>query len=488
LSESGPAISKAAPSPEPDDQSAAEAAAEAFEAAQAAAEALIKAHLTGSPPVPSTKQPQPSGDKTANPAQSDPTKSAPPKVEPPAPIQQAAKTDAAQAPVEARSNAATAPPVAPKPGNPAQQAPATTAPTVAPTKLRKAAKKTAAPSNWSLASAKTAASSKSGTEDAKPAAKPSKRGRVLAIVLASVAATLVAVLAVAAVFVNRVEHSLTENLDHEDLMPTDTAPHPTKEQAAGNALNIVVMGYDSRDPSVQRSGTFRILHLSAKRDQAYFIAVPRETRVSIPRHGNEMIGAAYSIGGSKLAVSTLENLTDTQMDHAALADVQGFAKLTDEVGGVTVYNKTAFTAHGFYYPKGNIALSGERAIYFVGASKTLARGDFDRATNERNVVRAILAKTLSAKTMSDPARLFSVVSGAAEHLTVDKGLTNAKLRSTIFSLRLSNKDVHLMKAPVVEKRTKNRTRIVIDQAKMSELRTALRNDKVDEYLAKYPQG
>jgi len=90
--------------------------------------------------------------------------------------------------------------------------------------------------------------------------------------------------------------------------------------------------------------------------------------------------------------------------------------------------------------------------------------------------------------MSDPARLFSVVSGAAEHLTVDKGLTNGKIRSTIFSLRLSNKDVHLMKSPVVEKRTKNGTRIVIDQAKMSELRTALRNDRVDEYLAKYPQG
>ena len=89
--------------------------------------------------------------------------------------------------------------------------------------------------------------------------------------------------------------------------------------------------------------------------------------------------------------------------------------------------------------------------------------------------------------MSDPERLFSVVSGAAEHLTVDKGLTNAKIRSTIFSLRLSNKDVHLMKAPVVEKRTKNGMRVVVDKAKLGELRTALRNDSVDEYLAKYPQ-
>ena len=116
-----------------------------------------------------------------------------------------------------------------------------------------------------------------------------------------------------------------------------------------------------------------ILHLSAKRDQAYFITFPRDTWVSIPGRGTNRINAAYALGGPKLAVSTLEKLTDTRMDHAARVDFQGFAKLTDEVGGVTVYNKTAFTAHGFDYPAGNIRLSGERAIYFVGERRQLPR-------------------------------------------------------------------------------------------------------------------
>jgi polyisoprenyl-teichoic acid--peptidoglycan teichoic acid transferase len=299
---------------------------------------------------------------------------------------------------------------------------------------------------------------------------------------------LVAVLAVAAIFVTQVERSMTESLDRDDLMP-DTAPHPTKEQAAADALNFVVMGYDSREPRVTRSGSLMILHLNAKRDQAYFISFPRDTWVSIPGHGNNKINAAYGIGGPKLTVSTLENLTDTQMDHAAMLDFRGFAKLTDEVGGVTVYNKTAFTAHGFDYPKGNITVSGERAIYFVGERRALPRGDFDRATNERNVVRGIIAKTLSTKIITDPTRLVSVVSGAAEHLTVDKGLTDSKIRNTVLSLRLSNKDVHLMKAPVSGKATKRGQPVdVVDKAKLAELRIALREDRVDEYLAKYPQG
>jgi LCP family protein required for cell wall assembly len=311
---------------------------------------------------------------------------------------------------------------------------------------------------------------------------------VLPIVLASVAATLVAVLAVAAIFVNRVEQSMTQNLDREDLMPV-TAPHPTKEQAAAGAVNFVVMGYDSREPSVERSSSLMILHLNAQRDQAYFITFPRDMWVSVPGRGNDRINAAYVIGGSQLAVSTLENLTDTQMDHAALVDVQGFARLTDEVGGVTVYNKTAFQSHGFDYPKGNITVSGARALYFVGERNSLPRGDFDRATNERNLVRAIIAKTLSGKIITDPGRLVSVVGGAAEHLTVDKGLTNSTIRGLALSLRLSNKDVHLMKAPVAGKaRRRGQPVYIVDRAKLAELRIALREDKVNEYLAKYPQG
>ena len=362
-----------------------------------------------------------------------------------------------------------------------------TAQTAAPTQPEPARSQAPAPSE---SSAKAADPGRPSPPETVPAPKPAKRRRVLPIVLASVAATLVAVLAVAAIFVKQVERSMTESLEREDLMPTDSSTaHPTKEQAAADALNFVVMGYDSGDPSVTRSGSLMILHLNAERDQAYFISFPRDTWVSIPGQGTNKINAAYGLGGSKLTVSTLENLTDTRMDHAAMVNFQGFAKLTDEVGGVTVYNKTAFSSQGFHYPKGNITLSGERAIRFVGERRALPRGDFDRAANERNVVRAIIAKTLSPKVITDPGRLFSVVSGAAEHLTVDKGLTDAKIRNTVLSLRLTNKDVHLMQAPVSGKAIKRGQRVdVVDKAKLAELRTALRNDTVHEYLAKYPQG
>jgi len=335
---------------------------------------------------------------------------------------------------------------------------------------------------------------------AEPVVTPARRRRVLSIVLASVVSTLVAILAIAAISIYRVDRSLSQSLDREDLMPTDsstalhptkgqTAVRPTKAQGAADALNFVLMGYDSRDAGVGRAGSLMILHLSANRDEAYVISFSGDTWVSIPGHGNNKMSAAYGLGGPKLTVSTLETVTGTRMDHAALVDFQGFARLTDEVGGVTVYNKTAFSSHGFNYPKGNITISGERAVYFVGERRALPGGDFDRAANERNLVKAIIAKTLSASIITDPRRLVSVLSGAAEHLTVDNGLTNSKINSMVLSLRLTDNDVHLIKAPSSGKATKKGQRVdVIDVAKLAELRTALREDEVNEYVAKYPQG
>jgi polyisoprenyl-teichoic acid--peptidoglycan teichoic acid transferase len=440
------------------------------------------AQPNGARPVLPTKPAQPSAAQATAPTKPGPAATAPPPAAPTKPTQ----TNAAQ----------TAAPIEPGPGV-TQQAPPPKAvqpgviQTAVATKPSPASAQAAALGETSLSSAPAAVPNWPSPADAEPAAAPPKRRRVLLIVLGSVAATLVAVLAIAAIFVSRVESSLTQNLDREDLMPTDssTAPHPTKEPAAANALNFVVMGHDSRDPSIAHSGSLMILHLSAKRDQAYFISFPRDTWVSIPGHGTNKINAAYGIGGTKLTVSTLEKLTDTRMDHAALVDFQGFAKLTDEVGGVTVYNKTAFSSHGVHYPQGNITVSGERALYFVGERRALPRGDFDRATNERNLIRAILAKTVSTKIITDPGRLLSVVTGTAEHLTVDSGLTNSKIRSTVISLRLTDKDIHLMTAPISGKANRRGQPVdVVDKAKLAELRTALREDRVSEYLAKYPQG
>ena len=87
----------------------------------------------------------------------------------------------------------------------------------------------------------------------------------------------------------------------------------------------------------------------------------------------------------------MERLTGTRIDHVAMIDFQGFVALTQDLEGVTVQNKTAFSSHGHTYPAGNITLSGEAALWYV-REKDLPGGEEDRAENQRNVLKAILAK------------------------------------------------------------------------------------------------
>ena len=49
---------------------------------------------------------------------------------------------------------------------------------------------------------------------------------------------------------------------------------------------------------------------------------------------------AFAIGGVPLTVQTVENLLDTRIDHVAVLDFEGFAAITDVLGGVTVNNES----------------------------------------------------------------------------------------------------------------------------------------------------
>ena len=104
-------------------------------------------------------------------------------------------------------------------------------------------------------------------------------------------------------------------------------------------------------------------------------------------------------------------------------------------------NDDAFSSHGYDYPEGEITIAGEQALWFVRERKQLPNGDLDRAKNQRNVIKAIVAKGLSARVLSDPATFTRFIGGVAKHLTVDNSLTDDEIRRTALSLRLDADDI-----------------------------------------------
>jgi LCP family protein required for cell wall assembly len=327
-----------------------------------------------------------------------------------------------------------------------------------------------------------------------------RRRRILPKVLIAVAVAVAAAMVAGTIYAFQVDRSITQNITRQDdTLPEDSptalgqSPRPTKDPAASGTLNYVLLGSDSRDPNNEgagRSDSIMLVHLNGKRDRAYIISFPRDMYVQIPGYGRNKINAAYAFGGPKLIVTTLENLTDDRMDHVALIDFDGFIQLTNDLGGVTVYNKTSFSANGYHYPQGDITIKGEEALWFVRERHQLPRGDFDRAENQRNVIKAIAQKGLSGGVISNPVTFIKFVTGVAKHLTVDSKLTDAEIRDTALSLRLSGKDIAVLQAPVSGTGTTEdgQSIDIVDQAKLKELRTALRNDRLDDYVTKYPEG
>ena len=335
------------------------------------------------------------------------------------------------------------------------------------------------------------------TRESRPddeATEPTKRRRLLPKILIGVSVLLVAVIGAGLLYAATIDRSVTRNINRGVELPTDPSlVRPPKEAQETGTLNYVLLGSDSRDPGNEgngRSDTMMLVHLNAKRTKAYIVSFPRDMYVNIPGYGKNKINAAFAFGGAPLAVRTLENLTGVRMDHVVLIDFEGFIRLTEDLHGVTVTNKTAFSSHGFDYPKGKITIAGEEALWFVRERHQLPGGDLDRAENQRNVIKAIVQKGLSAKVISDPATFTTFIGNVAKHLTVDNELSDGEIRRTALSLRLSAKDIELLQAPISGFGTSRdgQSIDVVDTTKLAELSTALKKDKLSEYLKKYPQG
>ena len=191
-----------------------------------------------------------------------------------------------------------------------------------------------------------------------------------------------------------------------------------------------------------------------------------------------------------MTVRTLESLLDTRMDHVALIDFEGFINLTEELGGVTVNNKYPSNSGGYKFPVGNVSLRGEQALAYVRERHQLPHGDLDRAERQRVVLQAILAKGLAKETISNPLKFVAFVRGVSRHVTVDDQLTDAQLLKTALSLRLTPNDIHMLQAPISGFGTSptNQSIDIVDQKKLNELAKALKTDRMDTYVDKYPKG
>lgn len=175
-------------------------------------------------------------------------------------------------------------------------------------------------------------------------------------------------------------------------------------------FSILMMGVDEREGDKGRSDTIIVLTVNPNLKSVKMLSIPRDTRTEIIGHGTvDKINHAYAFGGVEMSMDTVEHFLDIPIDYYMQINMEGFKEIVDAVGGVTVYNDLAFNDAGFSFPKGDITLSGEKALVFSRMRYDDTRGDFGRQQRQRQIIQGVIKEGASLSTLTNYGPIFEAL-------------------------------------------------------------------------------
>lgn len=273
----------------------------------------------------------------------------------------------------------------------------------------------------------------------------------------------------------------------------------TPEGIPSGAMNILLLGSDSRDPDStadSRTDTIMVVHVSADHKKVQLISIPRDTWLPV-EHGditeNAKINAAYAWGGADLMVRTVQNFTGVTINHVVLVDFAGFKDIIDALGGIDIHVDQTFTSiHGNHrtftknQPGQTTHMDGATALDYSRQRKQFADGDFTRIQHQHQIIKAVMDKATSSGTVTDLGKLNAFLNATASSVTVDTGLSPLDLAWALRSIGSS--DVTFATNPSSGTPTIDGQSVVLsDETKAKELWQSVDADTVQQWLAANPK-
>ncbi|MEV6691385.1 LCP family protein [Micromonospora sp. NPDC051196] len=291
--------------------------------------------------------------------------------------------------------------------------------------------------------------------------------------------------------------SLDKNLARTDPFSEITGGRPAK--SVNGALNILMVGTDSRDPDapMDRAGEWRadtiiVMHIPADHQKAYLVSIPRDLYVPIPQSAGadcgsgqrRKINAAFAFGGLPLAVRTVECFTDVHIDHVMAIDFAGFKQVTDALGGVDLeVERTIASIHKPYrkFTKGTNHMNGTEALDWIRQRKQFPDGDFARMRHQQEFLRALMDKAASTGTLTNPKKLNAFLRSVTDAVTVDHGFSLTDMAVQFRNLR--GESLTFVTSPHLGSQTIDGESVVVsDREKALAMYRAMTADTMAEWM------
>lgn len=180
------------------------------------------------------------------------------------------------------------------------------------------------------------------------------------------------------------------------------------EKKDPNIENILVLGTDSRDVTRERgrSDAMIILSYNKRTGEIKMVSVLRDSLVPIEGRGWNRINAAYSFDGVGLAVNTVNQLFDLDIQRFVVVDYHGVTRFVDKAGGVTISLTQAEVDYMTRYSGGKVSynigpnkFNGDRALVYMRIRKI--DSDFSRTERQRNVIETLARQIITEKSLSE---------------------------------------------------------------------------------------
>jgi LCP family protein required for cell wall assembly len=229
----------------------------------------------------------------------------------------------------------------------------------------------------------------------------------------------------------------------DDLTTADVIDEPQVEKPADGAIDILMVGMDSRTDAQghplsdeqlamlsagvsdgeQNTDTLIMIRIPNDGGPVVGVSMPRDSYVDIPGYGQHKINSAYARAkndalaqlreegvsdeaelqvrsnqeGAKKLIETIQDLTGAGIDHYAEVNLLGFYDITNAIGGIDVCLNEAVDDEysGARFPAGPQNLAGVQALAFVRQRHGLPNGDLDRIVRQQVFMSGMAKKVFS---------------------------------------------------------------------------------------------
>ena len=201
----------------------------------------------------------------------------------------------------------------------------------------------------------------------------------------------------------------------------------TKKLKAKKPINVLLLGTDTGALGRSykgRTDTIMMMTVNPSKKTTTIVSLPRDMKVTLPDYSSEgrvKINAAYTYGGVKETIKTVQKYFKTPIDGYLLVNMGALKKAINKIGGVTVKSPLSFTYSGYTFKKGHTyKMMGAEALAFSRMRYDDPDGDYGRQERQRLVIMALLKKTASYKAILNQSFLNSMASGMQTDFTLSQ--------------------------------------------------------------------